>query len=118
MRHSGIPIRVHGTVVGLSISEEIQNIPQGACISFVDFGILATSTSDSREFLVLNIEEFSKPSTSCSKLAFFKLRVLTFRALPVGMLHLVPLSSGLDNVSITGPPLLCPVSKAQSKLTC
>jgi hypothetical protein len=34
------------------------------------------------------------------------------------MLHLAPLSSGLDNVSITGPPLLCPVSKAQSKLTC
>ena len=40
-----------------SISEEVQNVTERACVGFVDLGVLATRAGHSGELLVLNIEE-------------------------------------------------------------
>jgi hypothetical protein len=91
---------MRGIVIRLSIPKEIQNIPQGTCVSLVDFGVPATRARNSRKLLVLNIKEFRKTPASCSKLAFFKFIILTFCTLPIVVLHLILLSgNSVDRVN-------------------
>ena len=74
----------------LSVSEEIQNVTKRTCVGFIDFGVLATCAGNCSELLVLNIEELRRTSAGCGKLTSFKLLVLTFRALPIVVLHVIP----------------------------
>jgi hypothetical protein len=72
-----------------SITEEIQNITQSACIGFIDFGVPATCASNSGELLTLDIEEFRQTPAGCSKLICFKFPVLTLWTLPIVVFHLI-----------------------------
>ena len=73
----------------LSITEEIQNIAQRACIGFVDFGVPATCATNSDELLALDIEEFRQTPAGCSKFICFKLHVLTRWTLPIVVFQLI-----------------------------
>lgn len=77
-------------IVSLSLSEEVENIPQHTGFRSVNFRVFALGAGDRRELLVLNVEDLGQTPSRCSELIGFVHRVRALGTNPVVLHHRPP----------------------------